>query len=107
MIVAVIAMRMMEVVGDEVVDVIPMRHSLVAALRSVLMRLVVAPASMVGRAVIGVIAANVEAVLLDTIRCLVVQVAIVQVINVIRVAYGRVAAGAAVLMIVIGVGLGR
>ena len=63
MVVAVIAVRMVQVAVDKIVDVIPMRHRFVAAPRSVNVARVVAPAAR--RALVRIFGAHFESVLVE------------------------------------------
>ena len=65
MVVAVTAMRVMKMPADDVIEVIPVRCSLVAALGSVAVLLVVTFAIVLGRAVVWVGAAYGNGVLID------------------------------------------
>jgi hypothetical protein len=65
MVVAVIAMRVMKMPADDVIEVISVWRSLVATLGSVAVLLVVTLAIVVGRAVVWVGAANGNGVLID------------------------------------------
>jgi hypothetical protein len=98
-VVAVVAMRVVKVAADEVVDVIAVRNRLVSAVRSVLMVGVVLGAVVIGRAVAGVRFADGERVALDAPRVMVVQLAVVEMVDVIVVADGGVAAARAVLVL--------
>jgi hypothetical protein len=81
-IVAVIAVRMMQVAVHQVVHVIAMRDGLVPATRSVLVALVVTAAVMARSASRGVGAADRQRMFLDRVAVLVVQMAVVQAIDV-------------------------
>lgn len=104
-IVAVAAVRVVQVPADEVIDVIAVRHRVVAAALAVGVRLVVGAAGVRGRASGGVRAADLEGVLVDVVAVRVVQVPLVQIIGMARVRDGRVAAALAVNVIVLAVGL--
>jgi hypothetical protein len=81
-VVAVAAVRVVQVAVDEVVRVIAVRHRFVAAAWSVLMILGM-PAATVGRRASGGIGGvHLQAVLLNTLGRRVVQVAVVKVIDV-------------------------
>ena len=97
-IIAVIAVRVMQVTIYEIIDVIAMRHRGVAAVRAVLVRLLVPLASVLRRAVGRIGRADFERVFLDLVSLHVMQVAIVQVIDMAFVHDARVAAAWAVLM---------
>ena len=74
-IVAVAAMRMMQVAGDQVVDVVTMRHGFMAAARTVLVARLVAAAGVVRRASVGIGGTHLDRVLVEVIAMRVMQVA--------------------------------
>lgn len=99
-IVAVVAVRMMQVAVHEVIDVVAVRDRFVAAAGAVDMRGVVAGA---GRGVaIGIRSADLDDVFIDVPGVRVMQMPVVQVIDVPVVLHCDVAAVGAVLMVVIG-----
>jgi hypothetical protein len=94
-IVAVAAVRMVEVTVDQVVDVIAVRHRLVAARRAMLVSRAVR-AAVVGRRASGRIGRpDFENVFVHVIAVGRVQMAVVEVVDVILVADGGVAAAGA------------
>jgi hypothetical protein len=99
-VVAVVAVWVVKVTADQVVDVLAVRDRLVAALRSVLVFGLVFVAVVAGRAVGGVGLADRQCVALDAALAVVVQLAVVEVIHVIVVADGGVTAARAVLVVV-------
>lgn len=108
MIVAVIAVLMMQTPVDDVVDMIAVRNRLVSATRPVHMAALAAGGDAL-LAAIGIRLANLEHVLvvvdLPVHLVRMVQMAVVQIVNVLAVTDGLVAAIGAVGMIVIGMGL--
>jgi hypothetical protein len=90
--VTVAIVRVVQVAIDEVVGVIPVRNCFVAAAGPVLMLRVVARAFMTGGAIGWIACGDAQFVLVNVIAVHVVQVPIVQVVDVIRVLNGRVAA---------------
>jgi hypothetical protein len=104
-VVAVVAVRVVQVAADEVIGVVAVGHGLVAAAGAVLVGLVVAVAGVGRRAGGRVGGADRQAVLLDAAAVGVVQVAVVQVIDVVFVLDGGVAAAGAVLVVVVFVRL--
>jgi hypothetical protein len=80
-VVAVVAMRMMQVTLDPVVHMVTVRHRVVAAAGAVQMARLVAGATMVRGAAVGVLAGHFDDVLVDMARMRVMQVAVVQVID--------------------------
>ena len=98
-----VAVRMVQVTGDEVVDVIAVRYLLVPATGSVDMIGVVAAAVMVGRALRGVGGVDSEAMFVHVVAVRMVHVAIVEVVGVAVMSDRGVAAALAVRMRVTGV----
>lgn len=97
-IVAVALMRMVEMIADNVVDVIPVGDGRVAAPRAVTVAGLVAPASMRRRTGAWVALADLEPALVHVISVHGVQAAVVEVIGVILMADRGVAAALAVNM---------
>ena len=110
-----VAVRVVQVAIDKVIDVVAMRHRFVAAAGAVDVSGFVAAAGavdvsgfvaaavVVGRAGVRVGGADGDAVFIDVVAMRVVQVAVVQVIDVAVVFDGGVAAASAVLVRVVGV----
>jgi hypothetical protein len=101
MIIAMIAMGVVQVAVDQVVDMIAMGHGFVAAAVTVNMVDVVTGAVVLWGAGVGVGLVYGEGVFVDMPVVGVMQVAVVQVIHVIIMLDGGVAAVRAVLMIVV------
>jgi hypothetical protein len=80
-IVAVTAVRVMEVAAHEVVGVPGVRHTLVAACRPVHVPLLMTPAGVIGRAVRAVHVRRTERMLVDVIAVHVVQMAVVKIVR--------------------------
>jgi hypothetical protein len=99
-VVAVVAVWVVKVTADQIVDVLAVRDPLVPAVRSVLVFILVFGAVVAGRAVGGVGLADRQCVALDAALAVVVQLAVVKVIHVIVVADGAVTAAWAVLVVV-------
>jgi hypothetical protein len=91
-VVAVAAVRVVQVPGDQVVEVVRMGHGLVTAAGTVLVAAVMRTAGVVGRALFGVGGAGGQAVLVHVVAVHVMQVAVVQVIRVAFVTHGSMAA---------------
>jgi hypothetical protein len=102
MVIAVIAMWMMQVAVHQIVDVIAMRNRFVSATRAVHVIWRVAAAVMGGRASVRVFCAYLKSVLVDMIAMRMVQMAIMQVVDVVAMPDGRVPAARAVLVVVMG-----
>jgi hypothetical protein len=100
-VVAVIAVRMVQVAVDEIVDVIAMRHRFMAAPRSVNVTRVVAAAAR--RALVRIFRADFELVLVYVIAVRMMQMTVMQIINVIAVLDRGVSAVRAMLMVVVSV----
>jgi hypothetical protein len=97
-----VVVRMMQVIADQVVDMVAVRHVLVAARWAVLVPCFVTGAAMRRRASIGICIAHVDAVLVDMVFVRVMQVPIMQVIDMTIVPNGGVAASRTVPMGVSG-----
>jgi hypothetical protein len=100
-VVAVIAVRMVQVAVDEIVDVIPMRHRFMAAPRSVNVARIVAAAAR--RALVRIFGAHFEPVLVYMIGVRMMQMTIMQIINVIVVLDCSMSTVGAMLMVVVSV----
>lgn len=96
MIVAVITVLVVQVAGDQVVDVISVRNRRVAALRVVLVRLLVLAAIVPRRAAAGITAAHADLMLFHAAVVDMMQVTVVQIIDVAVVADRGVSAIGAV-----------
>jgi hypothetical protein len=103
-IVAMVAMRVVQVPIDQIVDVIAMRHRLVTTPGAVLVGGVMPSATVVRRACRGVRGGDVDPVLVDMVTVLVMEVAVVQVVDVTVMTDSGVAAARTVYVGVIGVG---
>lgn len=101
MIVAVIPVRVMQMPIDQIVDVIAMRHRLVAASRAMLVRRVVTCARVRRRAGRRVLRRHLDHMLVDMIAMRMVQMAVVQVVDMPIVPHGRMSAPGPVRMGVI------
>ncbi len=100
-----LAVRMVEVSADEVVDMISVGHHFVAAVVRMFVRGMVLAAGMVGGALLRMVVAYADRVLFDgAVSRDVVQMAVVDVIAVAFVCDGGVAAVVTVDMGVVGVG---
>jgi hypothetical protein len=96
MVVAMIAMRMMQVTVDKVVDVIAVWYRFVSTARPVHVACIMSAAIVVRRTLIRVFRADLKFVLVDMIAMRMMQVTIMQVIDM------SVSAVRAVLMVVVG-----
>ena len=102
-VVAVLGVRVMQVIADDVVDVVAVGNPLVAAAGAVPVRSVVAAALVICGAAGRVGVADVEDVLVDVVTMWVVQVPVVHVVDVTVVLYRRMAAVGTVLVGVVRV----
>ncbi|APA90320.2 hypothetical protein BJG93_32410 (plasmid) [Paraburkholderia sprentiae WSM5005] len=100
-VVAVIAVRMVQVAVDEIVDVIAMRHRFMAAPRSVNVARVMAAAAR--RALVRIFGAHFKPVLVYMIAVRVMQMTVMQLINMIVVLDRSMSAVRAMLMVVVSV----
>lgn len=98
-----IAMRMMEVIVDQIVDVIAVRHGFVSATRTVHVSRRVSTALVIGRAAIRVGCGDLQTVFVHVIAMRVMEMAVVEIVNVVSVPDSRMAAGRAMLVIMMGV----
>ena len=98
-----IAVRVMKVAADVIIDVIAVRNRLVAAAGAVDMARVMTAAAMVGGAVVGVGARHLDHVLVHVTLMGVVQVTVVQIVGVVAVAHGEVPLARPVLVSVVRV----
>jgi hypothetical protein len=106
-VVAVAAVRVVKMAGDQIIHVAAVRHRLVAAAGAVRMARVVPAAAMIGGAVVGVRSRYLDHVLVDMILVRVVKMAVVQIVRVAAVAHGRMSATRSMLMGMIGMGVCR
>jgi hypothetical protein len=100
-VVAVIAMLVMEATVDDVVDVVPMRDGVMPTARSMNVARVVGVAGVFGSTSVRVLRRDFDTVLLDlaTIGGM-VEVSVVDIVDVVAVTYRRMAAVWAVLVVV-------
>ena len=103
MIVTVIAVRMMQVTVDQIVDVVAMRHGLMTAAGSMHVPLVVAAAVVGGRACLGILLRHLDHVLIHVTRMRMMKMSIVEVVHVVAMLHSFVAASRPVLVLMIGV----
>lgn len=106
MIVAVTAVRVMQMIPDTVIGVAAMRHRFVSATRSMDMSRVVAAAAVTGRAAIRVVGRHLDHVFVDVAVMRVMQMPLVQVIGMPVMPHGRMAAAGTVLVGMAGMLLG-
>jgi hypothetical protein len=98
-----IAVRMVQVTIDEIVDVIPVRHRLVAATRTMLVRCVVTGADMVRGACCRIGGRHLDHMLVDVITVHVMQMAVVKIVDVPVVLHSSMAAPRTMNMGMVGV----
>lgn len=102
MIITVIAVRVVQMAGDEIVDVIAMRNRFVAAAGAMNVSSIMSGAAMVGRATIRVPVAHLNPMLVDMIGMRMVKMAIVKIIDMASMPDGNVAAAGSVRVVVVG-----
>ena len=101
MVVAVTVVREVQMAVHQVAGVVAMGNGLVAATRSVNMVFLVAAAVMPGRALVGILGGDFDGVVLHVAAVfLMVKVSVVQIVDVVPVLDGGVAAALAVIMVV-------
>lgn len=103
MVVAMVAVRVVQVAVDQVVDVVTVRDGFVAATGAMDVAGLVTAAFVLGRAAVGVGGRDGDHVLVDVVAMRMVQVAVVQVIDMAIMADGRVAAAGAMGVVMVGV----
>ncbi|HEX9490903.1 MAG TPA: hypothetical protein VF930_11490 [Stellaceae bacterium] len=97
-------------ITDEIIDIITMRHGLVTAGWTMLVRRIVTSAAVLRRAALGIFRAYPDDVLVDMVAMRMMQMLIMQVVDVTVMADGGVTASVTVPMRVLGVsrmGAGR
>lgn len=102
MIVAVIAVRVVEVAADSVIDVAAVRNCFVTAARAMNMPRRMTAAVMVRGTAVGVVPGYFDHVLVDVTFVRMVQVAIVQIVDVAAMPHGGMPATRTVLMGMVG-----
>ena len=80
-----IPMRMMQVTVNEIVDMIAVGHSRMTATRSVNVTSLVTAACMIRRAVIGIVGAHIQRMLIDVVAVRMVQVPVMKVVDMVAV----------------------
>jgi hypothetical protein len=101
-IVAVIAMRVVQMIADAIIDMPAVGHRLVTAARAMHMTGVVTAAAMVGGASIRVGGRYLDRMLVDMPFMRVVQMAVMQIVDVLFVMHGLVSAAGTVLVRMFG-----
>jgi hypothetical protein len=102
MIITVIAVGMVQMVRHEIVDVVAMRNRFVAAARTMNVSSIMSTAAMVGRATIRVLVAHFNPMFVHVIGVRMVKMAIVEIIHMIPVPDGNVAAAGSMRVVVVG-----
>lgn len=103
MIVAVIAVWMMQVAIDQIIDVVAVRDRLVTASWAMNMAGLVPRARVSRRAPVGILRRHLYDMFIDVTRMHVMQVTIVQIVHMITVLHGRMPASGTMLVVVVGV----
>jgi hypothetical protein len=98
MVIAMALARVVQVAVHEIIGVIAVRHGFVAAIRTMLVALLMTATVMCGRAAGGIFRIDGNHVLLDLVAVLMVQVAVVQIVDMALVLDSGVAAFRAVLV---------
>ena len=104
MIVAVIAVRMVKVSGHAIIHVVAVRHRLVAAAGAVHMAPIMPTATMVGGAALGVLARDLDHMLVDVTLVRMVEMTVMQIVGMATMVHGGVSAPRSMLMSMIGMG---
>lgn len=103
MIIAMVAMRMMQMPVHQIVDMVAVRYGLMPTPRSMHMPGLVSGAAMIRRAAIGILRRHFDRVLVDMVAVRMVQVPVVQKVHVVAMADGRMPTAGPVLVRMIGV----
>jgi hypothetical protein len=98
-----VAVRVVQVAIDEIVDVVAMRHGLVTAPGPVLVSRLMSRTLVLGRASVRVRSGDLDRVLVDVVGMHVMEMAVMEIIDVIAMLDRRVSAAGAVLVRVVGV----
>lgn len=98
-----VAVRMVQTTGDEIIDMIAMRNRFVAAARAMNVSGVMPGVAMVGRATIRIPVAHLNRMFIHMIGMRMVKMSIVEIIHVVAVSDGNVAAAGSMRVVVVGV----
>lgn len=104
MVIAVLAVGVMQVIADQVVDVVAVRYRLVAAAGTVGVTRLVAVAVMIGGAALRVLGVGLKYVLIDVIAVGMVQMALMEIVEVVAVLDGGVTTAGTVHVRMVGMG---
>ena len=107
MVVAVVAVRVVKMALDPVIHMVTVRHRLMPAARPVHMAGCMTAAAMVGGAAIGVGARHLDHVLVDVTLVRVMEMTVMQIVDVIAMAHGGMAAARAMTMVMMLMGRRR
>lgn len=102
-VIAVTAMWMVQMTGDEIVDMVAVWNRFVAATRSMNVGAIMPGAAMLWRATIRVLVAHLKSMFVHMVRMRMMKMAIVEIVHMVAVADGNVAAFRPMRMIVVGV----
>jgi hypothetical protein len=102
MVVTMVPVREVQVVIHEIANVIAMRHGFVSASGSVHMSCLVTGTGVTRRAPCGIYRAHLDHMLIDVVVVHMMQMTVVELVDVIAVTHGRVAASRSVDVRVIG-----
>jgi hypothetical protein len=97
------AMRMVQMAIDQIIDMVAMRHGFMPATRPMDMPGGMAGAGVIGRAIGRIGRRRFDPVFIDMVAVQVMEMPVMQIIDMVLVADGGMAAGRAVLMRVLGV----
>ncbi|WP_167397969.1 hypothetical protein [Agrobacterium rosae] len=96
-----VAVLVMKAPVDQIVDMVTMRHGFMAAIRAVDTAMIVADMVLDRTAAIGVVTTHFDHMFIDMIAMRMMEVSIMQVVNVVAMLDGHVAAAGAVFMVVV------
>ena len=103
MIITVVAVGMVQMTVDKIIHMVAMRNCFVTAARPMNVSSIMSGAAMVGRATIRIPVTHFNPMLVDMIGMRMMKMAVVEIIHVVAMPDGNVAAAGSVRVIVVGV----
>ncbi|SCX35583.1 hypothetical protein [Agrobacterium rosae] len=100
-VIAMVAVLVMKTSFNQIVNMVTMRHGFMAAVRAVDMAMIVADMVLDRTAAIGVVITHLDDVFIDMIAMGMMEVSIMQVVNMVAMFDGHVAAVGAMFMVVV------
>jgi hypothetical protein len=100
-VIAMVAVLVMKAPCNQIVDMVTMRHGFMAAVRAVDMAMIVANLVLDRTAAIGVVTIHFDDMFIDVIAMGMMEVSIMQVVDMVAMLDGHMAAAGAVFMVVV------